>query len=151
MKLAAWHASDPRRQRNKRADHREQARDEHRRVTPARKKTIGPVEFAVTHQDPAAIALHQRTSSVMADFIRDQRSQVAADGARGRDPEEIHAAFVNQVAGERHDEFGWKRNAGGLNRHQDGDPGVAGGSNHGFDEDEQDSEDFFSHAIEVAA
>jgi len=35
-----------------------------------------------------------------------------------------------------------ERNAGRLNRHQDGNSGVAGGSNRGFDEDEQDSQDF---------
>ena len=64
MKLAAWHMSNAGRQRDKRADHWEQACDEHRRVTPARKKTIGPIEFAAAHQNPAAVALHQRTSTV---------------------------------------------------------------------------------------
>src|SRR6266478_4781695 len=147
VKLSARHPGNAGGQRDKRAHHRQQPGDEHRRVTPARKEAIGPIEFATPHQYPPAVALDQRTSTVMADLVSHQRSKIAPDSACGRDPKQAHAAFVNQVASERHDQFRRKRNAGRLNRHQDGDSGVAGRRDRGFDEDEQDSEDFLGHAI----
>src|SRR6266446_6014264 len=86
VKLSARHSCNSRRQRDKRADHRQQTGDEHRRVAPARKEAIGPIEFATAHQYPPAVALDQRTSTVMADLVSHQRSKIAPDSACGRDP-----------------------------------------------------------------
>src|SRR6202521_2294072 len=70
MKFAARHAGDSGRQRNKRADHWQQTRNEHGHVSPALKKSVSPVQFAAAHQNPASITLDQRTPAVATNFIR---------------------------------------------------------------------------------
>ena len=72
MKFAARHAGDSGGQRDKRADHRQQARDEHGHVSPAQKKTVGPIEFATAHQDPASVTLDHGTAAVAADLVGHQ-------------------------------------------------------------------------------
>src|SRR6266849_8773122 len=75
VKLSARHSCNSRRQRDKRTDHRQQTRDEHRRVAPARKEAIGPIELARSHQYPAAVALDQRTSAIVANLVGHQRAE----------------------------------------------------------------------------
>src|SRR5438309_605891 len=78
-------------------------------------------------------------------------TRIAADRACGRDPNELHAAFVHQVAGEGHDELGGQRNAGGLDGHQDDQTTVAGGGHHRLDEYKDDGENFFGHSSIIDA
>jgi hypothetical protein len=147
VKLAARHAGDSGGQCNERADHRQQTRNEHRRLPPTLKETVGPIEFAAAHQDPAPVALHQRAPAVVADLVGDQRAQIASDGARRRDPHQFHRTLKHQVPREGHDQFRRQRNAGGLDRHQDRDARVAGRGHDRLDEDEQYGEDFLSHEL----
>jgi len=146
MKAPAGHASNAGRQRYERPDHRQQPRDEHGQVSPVRKKSICPVEFAAGEQDPAAIALDQRPATVAADLVSHQRSQVAADRACGRHPEQLHRAFIHEITGEGHDQLGRQWNAGGLDGHQDNDAAVSGDRDYGFDEDKENGEDLFGHS-----
>ena len=124
--------------RDKGSDHGQQTRNEYRHISPPQKEAVGPVEFAVAHKDPASVTLDQRASAVTADFVGDQRAQIASDRAgRGR-PDELHRAGRDEVAGERHDQFGGQRNTRGLNRHKQRDASVAGRRHDGIDKDEQD-------------
>src|SRR5208282_5069485 len=66
VEFAARHAGDAGGQRDKGADHGH--------VSPAHKEAVGPVEFTVAHQDPAAVTYDQRAPAVAADLIRDQRA-----------------------------------------------------------------------------
>ena len=72
MKFGAGHAGDSGGQRDKRADHGQQARYEHGHVSPAQEESVGPIEFAAAHQDPAAVTFDQGTAAVASDFVGDQ-------------------------------------------------------------------------------
>src|ERR1051326_2892123 len=145
VEAAAGHADDSGGKCDESADHWQQAGDEYGEVSPAREEAVGPVEFAAAHQDPAAIALDQRAPTVGSDLVGHQRSQVASDRAHSRHPEQLECALKYEVSGERHDQFGWQRDAGGLDCHEDGDACVARGRNDLADKDEEDGEDLFSH------
>ena len=149
VEFAARHAGDSGGQRDKCADHGQQARNEHGHISPALKEAVSPVQFAAAHQDPASVALDQRASAVAADFVGDERAQIASDRAGRRRPDQLHRAGIDEVAGEGHDQFGRQRNARGLNRHEQRDAGIAGRRHEGIDEDEKQGEDFFGHAIGV--
>src|ERR1700759_2193329 len=62
VKAEARHARNARRQSDEGADHRQQPPDEDSQISPAMKESVGPVEFAAAHENPAAVALDQRTS-----------------------------------------------------------------------------------------
>src|SRR5580693_4068025 len=81
MKSSAWHAGNSRRQCDESADYREQSCDENRQVSPAREKTVGPIQFSPAHKNPATVFFDQGTTTVASDLVGHQRSQVAADGA----------------------------------------------------------------------
>ena len=53
------------------------------------------------------------------------RGHIAADGTCGGGPEEGEAAGINQIAGEGHDDFAGKRDAGGFDTHQGSDARVS--------------------------
>src|SRR5579859_1801002 len=150
MEAAAGHAGDSGGQGDEGADHGEEAGDEYGEVSPAREEAVGPVELAAAHQDPATVALDKRASTVGSDLVRQQRSYIASDRAYGRYPEQLERALIYEVSGEGHDEFGGQRDAGGLDRHQDHDSGIPGHSDNLADEDEEDSEDLFSHRAVVS-
>src|SRR5437899_8738183 len=79
MKFPARHACDSGGQRDERADHGQQTRNEHSHVSPALKKSVSPVQFAAAHQDPSSVTFNQRTSAIAANLIRDKRAQIASD------------------------------------------------------------------------
>ena len=145
MKFAARHTRNPRRQRNKCSDHRQQPRNEHGHLSPAQKKTVGPIQLTASHENPASIALHQRTPAVAADLVSDQRPQIASDRARRRRPNQLHRTRVNQIPGKRHDQFRRQRDARRLNRHQQRNANITGRRDKRINEDEKYSEDFFGH------
>src|ERR1700719_3057288 len=147
MKACAGHAGNSGGQSDEGADNGEHSGNDDCEITPADEEAVGPVQFAATHQDPAAIFFHQRAAPVTADLVSDQRSKVASDGSGGGCPEQFHCALVHQVAGEWHDQFGGRRNAGGFNGHQDGEAAVSGGGDYGFDEAKKNGENVFSHGV----
>ena len=51
MKASTGHACHSRRQRDESANHREQAPNEHRQISPAGEKLLSPVEFALMAAD----------------------------------------------------------------------------------------------------
>src|SRR6266404_9675086 len=57
MKFPARHACDSGGQRDERADHGQQTRNEHSHVSPALKKSVSPVQFAAAHQNPSSVTL----------------------------------------------------------------------------------------------
>ena len=59
---------------------------------PAFKESIGPRELALAQKDVAAIGFHQGTPAKVANLVGDYGTQVAADGAPGRDPERAKTA-----------------------------------------------------------
>src|ERR1017187_1328372 len=77
VEFAARHACDSGGQRDKGADHGQQARNEYGHVSPPHKEAVGPVEFTVAHQDPASVTLDQRAPAVAADFVGDYRASIA--------------------------------------------------------------------------
>ena len=103
MEPSARHARDSRRQCDESANHGQQATKEYRQVSPAREKAVGPVEFAVPHQNPASIPLHQRTPAIASNLIGHQRPEIAPKRSRRRDPQELERPGENQIAGKRHD------------------------------------------------
>src|SRR5215813_5993377 len=125
MKAAARHAGNSRWQRDEGTNHRQEAGDENGEVSPAREEAVGPIEFTSSHENPAAVALDEWTSTISAKFIRDKRPQVATDRAGSGDPEEIESALKDEVSGKRHDQFRGQRNARGLDGHEDRDTDVA--------------------------
>ncbi len=145
MEAGAWHAGDAGRERDEGADHGQEASDEDGEVSPAGEEAVGPVELAVSHEDPASIALDEGTSAVAADFVSDERAEVASDRTGGGRPEELERALEDEIARKGHDEFGRQRDTGGLDGHQDCDPRVAGDGDDLADKDEEDGEDAFSH------
>src|ERR1035441_4725193 len=64
VEFAARHAGDSGGQRDKGADHGQQARNEYGHVSPAQKEAVGPVEFTVAHQDPASVRSEEHTSEL---------------------------------------------------------------------------------------
>ena len=73
------------------------------RISPAREEAVGPVEFAAAHQNPAAVALDQRAAAIAADFVSDERSEIAANRARRSDPKQVESALEYEVSAEGHD------------------------------------------------
>src|SRR5260370_1954070 len=106
MKFAPRHACDSGGQRNERADHWQQARNEHGHISPALKESVGPVKFAATHQDPASVTLDQRAPAIAANFVGDDRAQIATDRAGGFRPNQTHPPPTYHVTPEKHDHFG---------------------------------------------
>src|ERR1700674_334744 len=77
VEFAARHAGDSGGQRNERADHWQQARNEHGHIPPPLKKSVGPVQFAAAHQEPASVTLDQRATAIAANLVCDKRAQIA--------------------------------------------------------------------------
>ena len=145
MKTSPGHASHAGRQRHKSADHREKPTYEYGQVSPAGEESVGPVEFATAHQNPVAIALDQRAATVAADLVRHKRPNIAPDRARRSHPEQLHRAFKDEVAGERHDQFRRERDASRLDPHQNYNTAVTAPRHERFDEDEENRKNLFSH------
>src|SRR5580658_3570656 len=148
MKATAGHARDSRRESDERADHGQESTDEHGQISPAQEEPISPVELATSHQNPAAVTLNQRTSTIASNLISDQRAQVAAERARRRHPQQFECAVEYEISGKGHDQFGRQRNARRLNRHEQSDAGIASYGDDLADKDEYDSEEFLSHSWE---
>ena len=53
---------------------------------PQRERNDRPSRVLGDHENPAAVAFDERTSAVAADFVGDERADVATDGAGGRRP-----------------------------------------------------------------
>src|SRR5260221_4823305 len=75
VKASAGHARNASGQRNKSSHHWQQTPEKYRQVSPAPKEPVGSVEFTLAHQNPTAVALHQPTAPVAADFIGNQGPQ----------------------------------------------------------------------------
>ena len=103
MEAAARHARDSGRQRDEGTDNGQQAADEYSKVSPSREEAIGPIELAAAHQDPAAVALNQRAAAIAANFVGDERSEIAAKRARRSDPKQVESTLEDQVSTEGHD------------------------------------------------
>ena len=103
------------------------------------------VQVVMAHQNPAAIALHQWAAASCADPVGDDGAEIAADGPRRCCPNQIEAIEVHQVAGERHDDFGWKRDARRLDSHEQSDACVAAHVDDVRDELNKDCENAFCH------
>ena len=145
MKSDAWHARNPGGQRDKSSDHGKQPSDENRQISPAREEAVSPIELAVSHENPAAIALDKRAAAVASDLVGNEGSKVTTEGSGGRDPQEFEGALEDEISGEGHYEFGRERDAGGLDRHKKANARIARNGDYFADEDEDNSEKFFSH------
>ena len=88
------------------------------------KKVVGGFKFVLSDEDVAAVALDERAAAPGADEIRDVRAEQASDGPRYRDHIQTEAAGGDQVARERHDDFGGQRNACAFDRHHQYHPAV---------------------------
>src|SRR5258708_32970096 len=106
MKFPARHARNSGGQRNERANHGQQTRNEHGHFSPALKKSVSPVQFAAAHQYPASVTLDQRTPAIASNLIGDERPQIASDRASRCRPDQLHPAGINKVAREMTDQFG---------------------------------------------
>src|SRR2546423_315268 len=103
MKSSARHPRNPGRQRNECTNDRQQPSDEYRQISPATEEAIGPVEFALAHQNPASVALDQRPPAKKSDLISDQRSQIAPDRTNCCHPQQFELALKNQESRKGHD------------------------------------------------
>src|ERR1700692_1776243 len=145
MKSSSRHARYSCRQCNESPNHWQQPSEEDSQITPSGKELLCPIQFALAHQNPAAVTFDQWTSTVAADLIRYERPQVATERPRRRHPKQIELTLENQIAGKRHNQFRRKRNASRLDRHQQKHAGVPGRSDYGIDEYKNDGKKFFSH------
>ena len=145
MESSPRHPCYPGRQRDKCPDNGQKSSNENRQISPACKESIRPIELAPAHQNPSPIALHQGTSTICADLVCHQRSQIAPDRPRGGSPDQTEFSLEHEVARERHDQFRRQRDAGRFDRHEQSDPGVASRCDDVADEDEQEGEDAFGH------
>ena len=59
----------------------------------------------MAQKNPFAIPLHQRTAAFCADPVCDRRTEITAHRSGKRHHQQMEAPQINQVAGERHDEF----------------------------------------------
>src|SRR4051812_40091244 len=100
MEAAAGHPRDSGGQRDKCTHHRQQPADKNCKVSPTREETVRPIQLAAAHQDPAAVALYQRTSTISSNFVGHERSQIAADRTNRGNPKQFEAALEYQVSGE---------------------------------------------------
>src|SRR5260221_9069969 len=146
MKLEPWHPRNSCWKRDERANDRQQPSNKNRGCTITEKKPVRDFKLVTVQQNIASVLLHQRTSTVVANLISDDRAGIAPDRARRRGPKQIELPGIDQVSGERHDDFRWQRNAGGFNRHQRDHAEISAVRDHADDEFRQDSNDFFSHA-----
>jgi len=76
---------------------------------------------------------------------RHPRAEQASDGARYRDHVQSEAAAGDQVARERHDDFGRQRDACAFDRHHQDDPAVAERRNRRDDEGGEPGNYFIEH------
>src|ERR1700722_3149339 len=111
MEAQAWHPRDSRRDGYERLHDWHHARKKNRNRAVFQKKPAHAIQIVIAHQDPFAIAFNKWAAAFGADPVADGRADVAADHSDDRDHEEIEAAEINEVAGERHDEFRGKRNS----------------------------------------
>src|ERR1700675_1382197 len=103
MKACARHTRYAGRQRDEGANHRKKAAEEYRQISPTAEEAVGPIEFALAHENPAAVALDQGASAVAADFVGDQRPQIAPYRTHRRAPEQAELALKHEVSGKGHD------------------------------------------------
>src|SRR5580704_10248039 len=90
MKFAARHPGNSGGQRNERADHRQQARNEHGHVSAALKKSVSPVHAAAPHQKPTPVTPNPRGPATEANLIGDKPAQIASERARRCRPDPLH-------------------------------------------------------------
>ena len=142
MEAKLVHPGDARRQRDEGAHDRKQSADQHGDRTVLFEEGGRAVEVMGAEQHEAAEALDCGTASPGSDPVRDHRAQVAPDSARCPHEIEIEVAEIDLVAGKRHDDLGWQRNTGRLDRHQQRHANIACCTDEGGDEGEEDGEDF---------
>ena len=85
---------------------------------------LGAVEVVAAEEDVFAEALDGGTAAPGTEPVGGDGAEVATDGSRGRYPEEIELAGMNEIPGEGHDDFGRQRNACRFNGHEERDAGV---------------------------
>src|SRR5579863_1536436 len=109
MKAAAGHSGDSGGKSDECAYHGQQACNKHGQISPARKESVGPIEFAASHQNPASVAFDQRATPIAADFIGHERPKITADCAGRRCPHQLESALEDQIPSEGHNQLGRER------------------------------------------
>src|ERR1019366_4206749 len=74
VEFAARHAGDSGGQRDKGADHGQQARNEYGHPPQAKKEGVAPLDSTGPHQDPASVPHDRGAPAVAADLVCDQRA-----------------------------------------------------------------------------
>ncbi len=115
----------------------EHAADEHGDGTEAGEEVIDQVEVAPAEEEIAAVALDHGAASASADPVGGDGAEVGGQGRDGRKDDEVQLRVGEGPACQRHDDFRWDRNAGGLDGHEEDDAGVAAGGD-GADEESDD-------------
>ena len=103
----------------------EHAADQHGDGAVAVEEVIDEVEIAAAEEDVAAVALDHGASAACADPVGGDGAEVGGEGCDGCEEDEVELRVGESVAGERHDDFRRDGNAGGLDRHEQDDAGVA--------------------------
>ena len=106
---------------------------------------LGAVEVVAAEEDVFAEALDGGTAAPGSEPVGGDGAEVATDGSGCGDPEEIELAGVYEVAGEGHDDLGWKRDAGRFNSHEKHDAGVPAGGDDGDNEVGDVSQNLLGH------
>jgi len=149
LELELGHAGDARGQCYEGADDRQKPAHEHGDAAVALEEPVRPVEIAPAHQHISAPSVDERPAAVISGRVSDGGTDIAAERARCRDPKEIETSGEGQVSRKRHDDFGRQRNAGRFNRHQEDDPAISQGRDHGGDNTGKRRDDGVEHAGRV--
>src|SRR5579863_1707430 len=145
MKTKLRHAGDAGRKRDKCAHNGQKARDQYRHRAVLIEEIGHSMQVVMAHQDPTAIALDQRAAALCADPIGNDGTEIATEGSCGSSPYQVEAVQISQVAGERHDDLGWKGNAGRFNAHEHDNACIAAHVDDVRDELNKGSENAFAH------
>ncbi len=139
MKAELVHLRDTGGKGDEGPDDGKHASDEDGDRAKASEEVVDEVEVAAAEEQIAAVALDHRTASASADPVGGDRAEVRGQRGHGRQDDELDLSVGQSVAGQRHDDFRWNRNAGGLDGHEQDDAQVATAGN-GADEK---GDDFF--------
>src|SRR5581483_4553792 len=113
----------------------------------AGEEAVSPIEFVAAEQEIGAVLFDQRAAAVVSNGVSHGGAEIAAQRPRDGDPEQLEAAGVNQVPGERHDDLRGQWNAGRLDGHEGDDAQVSAGGDHGDDEAAKRGNDFGDHGV----
>ena len=124
---------------NKGADNRKHAADEDGDGAEPVEEVIDQVKIAAAEKHVAAIALYHGPAAAGADPVGRNGAYVGGERGNGGKQDELGLGVSERVAGKRHDDLRRNGDAGRLNRHEEGDGGVAATGNKG----DKERKDFF--------